>query len=326
MSSFISLVYKEYRHSYTSKLYGVLSILVGVDYLFSVYSITPYKLLLTIGSDYLSVLNNITRCFPLTPFAIKLHQIIREIRLLMDKQKIKLISKKIKVHQDNRKAFSRLNRLEKLNILWNRRAKRLIRRESRKFIEFPFILSSPYLTSQDKEVVLNNPRSLREQAELSRVSKYLVEKFHLPNIAIAIDQYSHSLTLEKLPPMIQIQCNKSQLNFCATSHSLVQRKLLGSTIYRYCGVINQVNSFHSFYYVNEHITKVKHQLFDHLFDTIFCFDILEELKEVIFQTLIDNRDFSPPTFFIGLYSLLQSFGIKNLWYRVTLVALLDQSL
>ena len=85
-----------------------------------------------------------------------------------------------------------------------------------------------------------------------------------------------------------------------------------------------MNSFHSFYYVNEHITKVKHQLFDRLFDTIFCFDILEELKEVIFQTLIDNRDFLPPTSFIGLYLSLQSFGIRNLWHRVTPVTLLDQ--
>ena len=63
-------------------------------------------------------------------------------------------------------AYHKLSQLEKLNVLCNLKAKKLIRNEANHFIAFSFDLSLPYLTSWDKATIIKNPHALSTYIEL----------------------------------------------------------------------------------------------------------------------------------------------------------------
>ena len=122
--------------------------------------------------------------------------------------------------------------------------------------------------------------------------------------------------------MLQIQYSKSQLNFIATSYHLAQQNLIGSIVYRCCRTHNKVNSFYIFDCTNEHIIQSRHSAFDALFYTISLFQITSDMKELLFQTLINNKNYNPLPSLSNIYSNLSSFGIDNLQHGFYLVLII----
>jgi hypothetical protein len=83
-------------------------------------------------------------------------------------------------------------------------------------------------------------------------------------------------------------------------------------VYRCYRRHNEVNSFYIFNCTNEHMTQSKYSTFDILFYTILSFQITSDMKELLFQTLINNKDYNPRLSLSNIYSNLSSFDMCNL--------------
>ena len=95
---------------------------------------------IAIRSDCLAVIRALYSAIAIFSLSINLYQVWQEIKLLLDKYKIKVTPIKIKVHQDKSKALNELTLLEKINCACDSRVKLLIMNEERKIVPFPFIL------------------------------------------------------------------------------------------------------------------------------------------------------------------------------------------
>jgi len=75
---------------------------------------------------------------------------LREINLIRQKWRIKIIPEKIIAYQDSCKGFDILTPLEKLNCKYDEKAKSLIMEARARMFPFPFTLLSSYLRSSRK--------------------------------------------------------------------------------------------------------------------------------------------------------------------------------
>ena len=86
-------------------------------------------------------------------------------------------TRKSKGHQDDMKRVEDLMQSEYLNILYNSRAKELIKIEQRIEIAFLFVLLLGYVTSINYKTVLNYKESIKLVISLATLGSYIQNKF-----------------------------------------------------------------------------------------------------------------------------------------------------
>ena len=105
-----------------------------------------------------------------------LHQIIREIKLIVRRWSLDLVPEKIKANQDDMLQIDKLTWNKYPNTLYGTRAKELICKEKRLEVGFPFKLLLGYITSEYCEIVINDKEGLEVAISLSTTSEYLQSK------------------------------------------------------------------------------------------------------------------------------------------------------
>jgi len=102
-----------------------------------------------INSDYESVLTFLPFSMKVINNSVSLYQIKREILLIKQWHKIQIHPNKVKAHKDKLLPWNKLSFLEKLNIIYDEKAKHLITSETMKYVPFPFSLQSPYVVNRE---------------------------------------------------------------------------------------------------------------------------------------------------------------------------------
>ena len=99
-SNLLSSVELQYRNAYTTKLCGCLAFVKFIAWI--VGDSPPLnQILVTTRTDFTAVINRISTIPLVAPFSTYLHQVVREIRLLVKQLNVKLIPVKIRAHLDD---------------------------------------------------------------------------------------------------------------------------------------------------------------------------------------------------------------------------------
>ena len=101
------------------------------------------------------------------------------------------------IYQDSHKAFDILTPLEKLNCKCDEKAKSLIIEAGTRTFPFPFTLSSPYLRSSKKNLLVNSKDELTHYINLHWVEPYLKKKLKVD--ILFIDWEVRKLIFKKIP-------------------------------------------------------------------------------------------------------------------------------
>ena len=133
-----------------------------------------------------------------------LHQIIREIKLIVRQWSLDLVPEKIKAHQDNILQIDKLTWNEYLNTLCDIRVKELICEEKRLEVGFQFKLSSGYITLEYCEIVINNKEGLEVAILLSTAGEYLQSKLRSNIRLCRIDWRSRLAAINKLQGLMRL--------------------------------------------------------------------------------------------------------------------------
>jgi len=99
-----------------------------------------------------------------------------------------------------------------------------------------------------------------------------------------------------------------------------QQKLWSTEQCRCCGVLKETDAFHLFEHASKVLTLERLLIFEKLFVLIQRWEVEDEIKELLYQTLISNQNYSPPEYLQHVVDDLESFGIRNLWHSFFLTS------
>ena len=94
--------------------------------------------------------------------------------------------------------------------------------------------------------------------------------------------------------------SKSFTNFTGTSLRLNQQEKLATSQCRCCGK-QELDTFYIFKCNNRVMCKERNEVVDKLFQLMLNWEVKDKVKELIYQFLIDNKEYEPPCELSGIY-------------------------
>ena len=227
---------------------------------------------------------------------------------------------KIKVYQDECIPFNELSFFKKLNCWYNEQAKELILIANNNTFIFLFTLLFSYLMNSITKRILSIKEQITHYLDIIQSSSYIERKL---NVKIdEIDQEIRKKIMKKIPKYLHIWVSKSLWNFASTEYRMKQYKQWQSSICRCC--LNEEENDATHYIVCQHNNLVKEHdiVFNNICNTITEFDCRLELKELIYQRLMNNDDYYPLTYLSVINSEIKKIRRRYLWHRILLIALM----
>ena len=111
---------------------------------------------------------------------------------------------------------------------------------------------------------------------------------------------------------LKVWQSKSFTNFVGMGSRMKQQQLWFSEQCRYYGAIDEVDTFYLFWCPNEVLSLEQSQIFEQLFILLQKWEVTDKVKELLFQTLTEEKDYLSPEDLTSVKNDLDVFRIRNL--------------
>ena len=147
---------------------------------------------------------------------------------------------------------------------------------------FPFELSSPHIYLSLLTTIIDNKEDLIIHSSFAQSQEYIQIKLHYSFQIKHVDWKCRQKAFTLLPPILRLWTSKIFTNFSGREKRMLQQKRWESCRCKYCGLENEICTFHFFQHKSKILEEERDRLFADIFKTIMCWETEDEVKDVFY--------------------------------------------